>query len=194
MAKLQPFFRQFLIGVLDRIDQHADANGFILVFDFTGAGTENVDMDFLHFIFKSFRKAYPQGIKLIVAYNFPKILETFWNMAKAWLGKERKKIIKFVHNEEIKTLISPDNLPKYLGGNNSYDFTEVPPECQPVAILGRVHGFTPKEIDEYLAMFQPHIDEAAKLVKNVNKKFKSKLFQEEEIVYCCCVDATKHSE
>lgn len=165
MTKLQPFFRQFLVGVLDHVDKIANANGFILVFDFTGAHNENVDIEFLHFIFKSFRKSFPAGIRMILAYNFPKVLENFWNMSKAWLGKEKKKLIKFVNNDEILEHITVDNLPKYLGGKNTYDFTEVPSECQPVSVLGKVHGFTDKQITEYLAMFQPHIDEAAQLVK-----------------------------
>lgn len=163
VPQLAPFFRQFLVSVIDRVDQVADAQGYCFVFDFTGVTLSNVDMDFLHFIITSLRNYYPQGLRRVIAFNLPWLLKGLWATVRMWLGP-LQELIKFASGEEIKEFIAEENLPRYLGGKCTTNFIDAPKCCPPVADIAIEHGFTVKEVEKYMKIFKPHIEEAYKLV------------------------------
>ena len=47
IPELEEFEKKFLLKVFDKVDKITDGNGFGIVFDLTGTGYSNVDMDFL---------------------------------------------------------------------------------------------------------------------------------------------------
>lgn len=104
------------------------------------------------------------GLRLVIAYKLPWILRGLWSIVKHWLGPQQK-LIQFANgSEEVKQFIAEENLPRYLGGTCTTNFIEAPKCCQPVANLAHLHGFTPEEVEKYMKIFSPHIEEAKQLV------------------------------
>lgn len=155
--------------MIDKVDQIASVNGYILVFDFGGAGLSNVDMEFIQFMFQSLNHYYPEGMKLMVAHNFPKLLQTFWVIAKNWMSSRMQNLLKFTNGDDIKNLIAEENLPKYLGGKSLIDFTEAPQGCRTIFELGAEANMTDKEVEKYYKMFEESIEEAKRLGQQIKE-------------------------
>ncbi|XP_054158462.1 motile sperm domain-containing protein 2-like [Oppia nitens] len=162
---LVDYFKQFVVGLLDLVDKDAGASGYSLVFDLTGLGFSNADMDFLQFLINTFRNYFPYGLRHVTVYSLPRLLRPLWAVARLWIGSEQEKLIKFVYSvDELRAIIPVDQLPCYLGGQLDTDFTEAPPGCKSVKELAPQYGFTDKEVDKYIKIFEPHLLEAKQLV------------------------------
>jgi hypothetical protein len=166
VPKLMEYFRQFVVGVIEKVDKESGETGYALLFDLTGIGFSNADMEFLQFFISTLQNYYPYGMRYVIVYNLPRLLRPLWTIAKFWLGSDQK-IIKFANGDEIKTLIPLDQLPKYLGGEADIDFTKAPDGCKSVIELGPKYGFTDDEVEKYMKMFEPHMKEAHQLVHGV---------------------------
>ncbi|CAG2166919.1 unnamed protein product, partial [Oppiella nova] len=62
VPQLVEYLRQFLVGVINRVDQESSATGYALVFDLTGVGFSNADMDFLQFLINVLKSYFPYGL------------------------------------------------------------------------------------------------------------------------------------
>ena len=164
---LVDYFRQFVVGVINKVDLESDQTGYALVFDLSGVGFSNADMDFLQFFITTIKSYFPYGVRHVIVYNLPRLLRPLWAVAKLWLGPQQR-VITFVNGEEIKGLLPLDQLPRYLGGTAEHDFTVAPEGCKTVKELGPKYGFTDKEVEKYLKIFEPHIKEAQQLVRIAN--------------------------
>ena len=164
VPQLIEYFRQFVIGVIDRVDSESGPKGYVLVFDLTGVGFANADMEFLQFLINIFRNYFPCGLRYVIVYNLPRLLRPLWSAARLLVGSQQK-IIKFANGDEIKDLIPVEKLPRYLGGMSDMDFTVAPVGCKSVQELGPKYGFTDAEVEKYLKMFEPHMKEAQNLVR-----------------------------
>ena len=163
IPQLVAIFRQFVVGVINKVDIKAGAKGYALVFDLSGVGFSNVDMDFLQFLINTMKNYFPYGLRYVIVYNFPRLLRPLWSVAKLWIGAQ-EKIIKFVSGDEIRELVPVEQLPLYLGGCAHIDFTGAPEGCKSVKELAPKYGFTDAEVEKYMKMFEPHIKEAQRLV------------------------------
>ena len=47
IPELEEFEKKYLLKVFDKVDKITDGNGFCIVFDLTGTGYSNVDIEFL---------------------------------------------------------------------------------------------------------------------------------------------------
>lgn len=167
IPQLVDYFRQFVVGVINKVDLESGATGYCLVFDLTGIGFANADMEFLQFLITTLKTYFPYGVRHVIVHNLPRLLRPLWAVAKLWLGPQQR-VITFVSGEEIKALVPLDQLPKYLGGTAEHDFTAAPDGCKSVKELGPKYGFTDKEVEKYLKIFEPHIKEAQQLVRTAN--------------------------
>lgn len=167
IPQLVQYFRQFVVGVINRVDIESGEKGYALVFDVTGVSMSNADMDFLQFLINTLKNSFPYGLRYVLVYNLPRLLRPLWAIAKMWVGRHQK-IIKFANGDEIKEYIPVENIPKYLGGEAVVDFTLPPEGCKSVKELAPQYGFTEDEVNKYMKIFEPHIKEANKLVNGVN--------------------------
>ena len=89
-------------------------------------------------------------------------------MVRMWIPQRHQGLVKFANKDEIKDYIDAEQLPRYLGGHCTKDFTFAPPECQSVTEVGDQWGFSNEEINDYLKSFGPQIKET-KRVFNCDK-------------------------
>ena len=163
IPQLQELFKLFIIFSINKIDRIAGPNGYSLVFDLTGVSLSNANMEFLKFLINILSEKFIYGLRYVLVYNQPFILRPLWSIAKLWLG-EGKKFIKFVKGNGIKEEIDLTQLPRYLGGISEIDLTISSEGCKPLKDLASKYGFSEIEVNTFLKVFQPHIEEAKRMV------------------------------
>ncbi|UXI15293.1 hypothetical protein NH340_JMT01236 [Sarcoptes scabiei] len=164
---LNLFFQQFVAGIIDVVDKRSGPNGYVLVFDVAGIGWGNVDIEFLQFMIQLLQIYFPYGLRYTICHNVPKYLRPFWTMAKMFVGNHAEKTLRFSDGDEIKKYIPIESLPRYLGGECDFDFTDYEETrlCPSVRDLASKYGFTQDEVNRYYKIFEPCLLEAEKLAK-----------------------------
>lgn len=167
IPELQDYFRQFVIGVINRVDEATGESGYGFVFDISGVGYKNVDLDFIQFLISTVRLAFPCGMRLLIAYNVPRLLRPLWSGIKLMFG-QHARFVKFANGKEILKYIPAKGVPKYMGGDNGEDFTRPPPgvELKSVREFAPQYGFTEADVKKYMEMFEKDVKEAYQLVHN----------------------------
>ncbi|XP_022699221.1 copper-transporting ATPase 2-like isoform X2 [Varroa jacobsoni] len=109
----------------------------VFMFDCQAAGVSNTDIEGIKYIITIFKDYYPYVLERIYVVEMPWILSATWKIIKSLLPPEAQKIITFRTKRELLQEIDASNLPKWLGGENDYDYVYVPGKtlgefCPPV--------------------------------------------------------------
>ncbi|CAF2867549.1 unnamed protein product, partial [Rotaria sp. Silwood2] len=108
----------------------------VVLFDMSGAGIGNLDYDIVKFIIASMQTYYPGLLGTVVENSFdlyiyiyifffvayllmfqmPFLLSAAWKLIRTWMSSEADRYIKFTDTKSITDYISPDQLPKHMGG------------------------------------------------------------------------------
>lgn len=103
---------------------HESVDAFTIIFDLTGFSLKNADNAPIKFLAMMFEAHYPETLGFIIVHNAPWIFSTVWNVIKNWLDPVVVSKIHFTKGyDELVNLIDPENIPSYLGGD---DTDEVP--------------------------------------------------------------------
>ncbi|XP_055894446.1 motile sperm domain-containing protein 2-like isoform X3 [Biomphalaria glabrata] len=98
----------------------------VVLLDMTNCGLVNMDIDFVQYIISLFKFYYPTFLAYILIYDMPWIFNAAWRVIKSWLNAEAVAKIKFVTKSDIQNYISPEDLPPYMGGTDTFQFVYVP--------------------------------------------------------------------
>ncbi|KAK0064679.1 motile sperm domain-containing protein 2 [Biomphalaria pfeifferi] len=98
----------------------------VVLLDMTNCGLVNMDIDFVQYIISLFKFYYPTFLAYILIYDMPWIFNAAWRVIKSWLSAEAVAKIKFVTKTDIQNYISPEDLPPYMGGTDTFQFVYVP--------------------------------------------------------------------
>lgn len=116
--KMRHQFKRLLLFTLEACDKelvNKPGNGICCVFDMSEATFENVDLELLTWMIKSFKSCGPKLLAYMIVYNLPWIFNaTFKLISKTILSNSSKQSLRFVYGEEIFNFISYNNLPDYL--------------------------------------------------------------------------------
>jgi len=82
----------------------------ITLFDFTGAGISNMDMDLSRFIINCTSIYFPGCAARGLMFKLHKALEAIWMLIKQWMDPEQSKNTVFVSKKNIQTYIDKDQL------------------------------------------------------------------------------------
>lgn len=169
ISQLTLYFQQFVAGILNHVDMDASDEGYVFLFDVTGMGLVNVDFDFLQFLISLIQTYYPYGLRYAILFNVPRIVRPMWSIAKIFLGGA-ERTFRFCNQDEVQEFIPADQLPRYLGGESDFDFTnfEHTKECRSVKELAGKYGFTDADVEKYSKIFEPNLLEAQVLVQGKN--------------------------
>ncbi|CAF4003775.1 unnamed protein product, partial [Rotaria sp. Silwood2] len=85
----------------------------VVLFDMSGAGIGNLDYDIVKFIIASMQTYYPA---YLLMFQMPFLLSAAWKLIRTWMSSEADRYIKFTDTKSITDYISPDQLPKHMGG------------------------------------------------------------------------------
>lgn len=111
-------FKRLLSFYLERCDLslfNQEGKGICCIFDMTHATVENMDIELITWMIKSFNSCGPKLLCYVMVYNLPWFFSaTFKLITNNLLSKSNKQSLKFVYGKEILNYIDHNNLPKYL--------------------------------------------------------------------------------
>lgn len=94
-------FNKFIVSLLEDIRKDDATQRTTLVFDCSGAGLSNVDMDMIKFLINIFQNYYPYMLGKILVYDLPWILNPVFSIVKALLPAPAAKILMTVNRSSI---------------------------------------------------------------------------------------------
>uniref|UniRef100_A0A131YFT3 CMRF35-like molecule 9 n=1 Tax=Rhipicephalus appendiculatus TaxID=34631 RepID=A0A131YFT3_RHIAP len=118
--------KRVFLFFLEKLYNEYGAKKVTMVFDCSGAGLSNMDIDFTKFIFNVFLKRYPLGLGYVLVYDMPWLFNAAWKIIKGWMMPEAAARVKMVGKDEIKEYIDPKELPVHMGGTDTYEYSYVP--------------------------------------------------------------------
>jgi len=92
-----------------------------------------------------------------------------WTLAKVFLGSAVQTFAFCNSAAEMSKYIPMKYLPRYMGGDSDFDFTDFEEvrNAPSVTEIGPKFGFSQAEVKKYYKMFESNILEAQKLVQRV---------------------------
>lgn len=160
IKELEQFVKLFMMHTVNKMDMAMNGKGISVVFDCSGAGISNLDMDIIWFLVESLIKYYPYGLKHILVYEMPWILTSAWTIIKGWMPAEFQDSVKFITKKNITQYIAKDKLPRYLGGESKLNYHQVPKGCRTATEMASEQGLTEKDLKKMMKAFRPFLDEA----------------------------------
>lgn len=160
IPELEEPVKRFIMHIVNKVDKETDGNGMGIVFDCTGAGYVNIDMDFLSFLITTGTSYFPVGLKYILVYDLPWILTPFRKIAMALVPGKMQQLIRFANKNDITEFIARENLPDYLGGTCRRNYRAVPFGCLSVFEMARAYGFPDEDIQRIRPIFDPFLEQA----------------------------------
>lgn len=129
---LDDLLKLFIAYQISKIDtQSGQLFSWGILFDCTDIGFANVQIDLIRFLITVLKDYFPCGIKYVIVYELPWILNTVQKLIFAMIPDDCKHLIKFTNRKSITSIIPEDNLPDYMGGRCKLNYKYVPKECRP---------------------------------------------------------------
>ncbi|KAF3177606.1 hypothetical protein EYR41_008747 [Orbilia oligospora] len=99
-----------------------------IVFDMTGFGFYNMDYTAVRFIIDCLQSHYPESLGVCLIHNAPWIFQGIWSVIKAWLHPVVASKIQFTYTaNDLSKFISPQHVPKFLGGKEDWIYEYLEP-------------------------------------------------------------------
>ena len=110
-------------------DETSIRNGICLVYDFTGAGLQNVSMELLDMTNGPFAAstAHPSHVARILFVNMPWVLGMAYGVIQSSLSKEMAESVEMIYTDTpdwYATICAKTELPEFLGGTPRGDYFE----------------------------------------------------------------------
>lgn len=128
-----------------------------IVFDCTGGGLVNADMDLLLFLVSTLVNYFPKGLSYLLVHNLPWILKPFWLIAKAWIAEEQTQLVKFSDSNTIYEYVDKDKLPDFMGGTCKRDYRAPPENCTTLEQAAKLWGMDRSVIRKILMKFSEYL-------------------------------------
>jgi len=93
--------KKLIIYLLEEIRKNNASQRATLVFDCSGAGLKNVDMDIIKFLINIFENYYPNMLGKILVFDLPWILNPVFTIIKALLPPPAAKILEIVTGRDV---------------------------------------------------------------------------------------------
>lgn len=112
-------FKRLLLYYLESCDRdltNEPGRGICCVFDLSQATLENLDVELVSWMFRSFKSCGPKLLSYIIVYNIPWFLNaTLKLLFGTIMARGNQQKIRFVYGSEILDYIHPNSLPSYMG-------------------------------------------------------------------------------
>ncbi|KAI1286639.1 Motile sperm domain-containing protein 2 [Halotydeus destructor] len=126
-SELEEHMKRFLLYKINVIDSLASKlQSWGVVFDCSGIGFANVQLDMMRFLITTLREYFPCGVKYICVYEIPWILTGVQKVVFAMVPEEAKQLVQFKNKKNITSLIAKEHLPDYMGGSCRVNYHAVP--------------------------------------------------------------------
>lgn len=145
LDKLLKIFLSYQVSKID--DSCNSLMSWAVVFDCSDIGFSNVHIDMMRFLITILKDYFPAGIRYVLVYDLPWILNAVQKMIFTMIPEEAKKQIFFKTKKNIHTMIPKSNLPDYMGGQFVINHRKPPDTCLPLRELF-ANDFTRDELDK----------------------------------------------
>ena len=128
---LDDLLKLFIAYQISKIDTHSgQLFSWGILFDCTDIGFANVQIDLIRFLITVLKDYFPCGIKYVIVYELPWILNTVQKLIFAMIPDDCKHLIKFTNRKSITSIVPCENLPDYMGGTCKVNYKQVPMKCR----------------------------------------------------------------
>lgn len=154
--------KQFLAHRVNQIDEKCPRQRWAMIFDLTGAGLANIDMDTTGFLIHILQQYFPYGYKYTYVNEMPWIMMQCWRICKTWMSQRTQESVHIGSSgQQIFDYVDPDQLPTFIpGGQCRRSVRTLPPGVKPGYECPQL-GLTKAQIDRLLVVFKSQLDEAA---------------------------------
>lgn len=165
IAEIQEPIQQFLFYIINKVDLETNSNGAVILFDCSGAGYANMDLDMLKILSEVAFKYFPFCIQKVIVYELSWMLNAFRRIAMAIIPSTFTRIVHFATKDDIANFIAPENLPDFMGGTCRRDYRAVPEGCPDVKSVALERGFALADVERIISVFKPYLDEAQAVIE-----------------------------
>jgi len=169
LPQLEDRIKKCFLNYIERVDRKSNREfGFNIVFDMTGSGFQNADMDMLFFVLPAIRRYYPNGVKTVYILGLPWILNSLAKFALAIIPSDTARKVRFVTQQEFQEVLPSEKIPDFLGGTGPGNYRRVPRGAKDCFTLGyELYGMTTEEVTKLLKPSLKYIEEGAPLTTEV---------------------------
>ncbi|KAH9494222.1 Motile sperm domain-containing protein 2 [Dermatophagoides farinae] len=172
---LEHFVKLFLFYTINRVDLESGENGCTIVFDCSGAGYSNMDLDLLKSLIDVAFKYFPYCIRLVIVYELSWMLNAFRKIAMTFVPSLLTSIIRFSNKNDINQYITSENLPDFMGGTCVRDYRAVPVNCRTIEEACLEVGISPEKAQQLLDQFEPFLRESREAIRARQLQFQTKM-------------------
>ncbi|OTF79961.1 Motile sperm domain-containing protein 2-like protein [Euroglyphus maynei] len=162
---LEHFVKLFLFYTINRVDMESGENGCTIVFDCSGAGYSNMDLDLLKSLIDVAFKYFPYCIRLVIVYELSWMLNAFRRIAMTFIPSVLTSIVRFSNKNDIHQYIARENLPDFMGGTCKRDYRSVPDNCRTIEEACLEVGFSTEKAKQLLDQFEPFLRESREAIR-----------------------------
>ncbi|KAJ1645873.1 phosphatidylinositol transfer protein csr1 [Coemansia erecta] len=115
-------FKRYLVAQFDAM-QNVNRNNerVTMLYDFTGFSIDNTPLTMLQFMIMLGLKPYAEASSVLILLVDSWLFNNLWNLVRPFLDANLGARIVFAKNiDEVKQFIDEDQLPKELGGKNTF--------------------------------------------------------------------------
>jgi len=146
-SHLDDLAKKFLAYQLNAVDLETRGRGFAVIFDCTGAGISNVNMEILKFMSTSLTAYFPNNAAYVLVHDLPWILNSIWSAIKSWLSKEHREKVIFASKKDLYNYIDVTQWPQVLCGQWTSPYIRTVPKLAPSMMeLAIKRGYSSKEL------------------------------------------------
>ncbi|KPM08942.1 Motile sperm domain-containing protein 2-like protein [Sarcoptes scabiei] len=160
IKEIQEPIQQFLLYTIDRVDRRSDSKGCVIVFDCSGAGYSNMDLDMLKSLIDIAFKYFPLCIRHVIVYELSWMLNAFRKIAMNLVPSSLAALVRFANQNDITDFIQKESLPDFMGGTCRRNYRQIPSGCRSTLDMAIEHGFTREQAENIMKQFEPFLKEA----------------------------------
>ena len=157
---IQELFQHYIIHIANRVDNERDGRGWSIIFDCSGTGMANMDVNMLLFMLNEVIPHLPKGLNYVLIYELPWLLSKIVNTAIACLPAEYKKLAKTASKKDIHNWVAKEALPDFMGGTCDINYRRAPKNAKPFEEMADQLKLSEKDLAGIKKVYQPYLDEA----------------------------------
>lgn len=157
---IQELFQHYIIHIANRVDNERDGRGWSIIFDCSGTGMANMDVNMLLFMLNEVIPHLPKGLNYCLIYELPWLLSKIVNTTIACLPSEYKKLAKTASKKDIHNWVAKDALPDFLGGTCEINYRRSPKGSRGFEEMAEELKLSDKDLASIKKIYQPYLDEA----------------------------------
>jgi len=160
LSCIQELFQHYIIHIANRVDNERDGRGWSIIFDCSGTGLANMDVNMLVFMLNEVIPHLPKGLNYVLIYELPWLLSKIVNTTIACLPSEYKKLAKTASKKDIHNWVAKDSLPDFMGGTCDINYRRAPKNARSFDEMATELKLSEKDLASIKKIYQPYLDEA----------------------------------